>query len=253
MHRAAGLVLGALLLGGAAGARADLVPSPLQYDFGLYAVGLTSGPGATTLTNTGNQAVTVASVTLVTPPTGVFASAGGSCGAAPFTLAAQASCTLLHTFSPSRTDWFYETHRLTLSGGNFVDFGLRGEGEAAHLAISPLHLYFPDTRVGTTSAPVTTTVMNDRWVPIEIVGYSSDNVPAASAFVRSGGTCPTPPFLLVSNQACTLSYTFSPTQVGESQIYLTIHGAGGSGYFPFGLNGAGLPETALFADGFEVP
>lgn len=253
MNRTGQLVLSTLLVGWAAGARADLVPSPIQFDFALHAVGSTSAPGATTLTNSGNQAVTVVSLTLVSQPSGVFAPAGGSCGAVPFTVAAQGSCTIAHTFSPNRVDTFYETLRATLSGGSYVEFGLRGEGEVAHLAISPPSLIFPDTRVGTTSLPITTSVTNDRLVPIQIAGYSTSNVPAASAFVRAGGTCPTPPFPLFFNQSCTLSYTFSPTQVGDSQVYLTIHGAESTGYFPVELSGVGLPEIPLFKNGFETP
>ncbi|HWU53298.1 MAG TPA: choice-of-anchor D domain-containing protein [Tahibacter sp.] len=253
MHCAIRSLLVTLMLGGAASAEAALVPSPLQFDFGLNAAGITSGPGTTTLTNTGNQPVAVAGIALLSQPTGVFARTGGSCSAAPFTLAAQASCTIVHTFTPSRADTFYETYRVTLSGGGFVDFGLRGEGEVGHLAISPWQLSFPQTAVGTTSAPLTLIVTNDRSVPVQISAFTSTNVPAANAFVRAGGTCPTPPFSLDSNAACTLSYTFSPAQTGESQIYVEIRTLGLSGYFPVELWGIGLPEIALFANGFEAP
>lgn len=250
MHCAVRLLLGMLLSIGAATARADLVASPPQLDFQLYPVGTTSEPRATTLTNTGNQALTIAAIAPVTAPAGVFARAGGSCGAVPFTLAPQASCTVAHTFTPNTVDTFYETQRVTMAGGGTLEFGLRGEGDIARLDISPRTVIFPDTPVGTIGPERTVQVKNIGPVPAQITGYTTTSVPAVSAFVLTGGTCPTPPFPLNPQALCTLSYTFFPGREGESTMSVDVRTFGGS--FPLDLLGMGLPETALFADGFEI-
>ena len=85
MHCAIRPLLGMLLLIGAASARADLVPWPGQVDSRWQAVGTTSDPLATTFRNTGNEPLTVVAVM---PASGAYTRVGGTCGAAPFTIAA---------------------------------------------------------------------------------------------------------------------------------------------------------------------
>src|SRR5262249_29209813 len=139
-----------------------------------------------------------------------------------------------------------------MAGGGMLDFGLRGEGDVARLDISPRIVSFPDTPVGTIGPERTVQVKNIGPVPAQITGYTTTSVPAVSAFVLTGGTCPTPPFPLNPFALCTLSYTFFPGQEGESTMAVGIRTSGASGTFPLDLWGMGLPETALFADGFEA-
>ena len=250
MHHTVRLLPGMLLLSVAANARADLVASPLQLDFQRHPVATTSEPQSTTLINTGSKALTIVAIAPATVPLGVFTRAGGSCGAVPFTLAPQGSCTIAHTFTPSRVDTFYETQRVTMTGGGTLEFGLRGEGAVAQLDVSPRIVIFPDTPVGTIGPERTVQVTNIGQVPAQITGYTTTSVPAVSAFVLTGGTCPTPPFPLNPFASCTLSYVFFPGQEGESTMEVGIR-TSASGTFPLDLLGTGLPETALFADGFE--
>jgi hypothetical protein len=242
------LLLGMLLLTGAASVGAALVPSPGQLDFRYQAVFTTSDPKATTLTNTGNQALSVVSVTQAS---GVYARAGGTCGAAPFTIAAQASCTIAHTFTPSRVDLFYQTLTVTLAGGERVDFGLAGEGSEGYLEITPPSLWFSSTPVGTIGIEQSANLFNNRPVPMQILQIGSTSVPGAAAFVRSGGTCPQPPFQQGAYASCTLAYTFAPTEVGN--VWMTVDIMASSGTFVLHLSGDGAPEISLFGDGFETP
>lgn len=132
-----------------------------------------------------------------------------------------------------------------------MDFGLRGEGAVARLDVSPAVVTFPDTPVGAIGPELTTQMTSAGKVPVQITGYTSTSVPAISAFVRTGGTCPPPPFPLNVFASCTLSYTFAPSQEGVLSMDVDIVTATGS--FPLHLLGTGLPETALFTDGFEAP
>ncbi|MCQ4166668.1 choice-of-anchor D domain-containing protein [Tahibacter harae] len=245
MHCAIRLLPGILLLSGAAGARADLVPSPGQLDFRYQAVGTTSEPKATTLINTGSQSLNIVAVT---PASGVYARAGGTCGAAPFSLAPQASCTIGHTFTPTSAKLFYQTLTVTLSGGSSVNFGLAGEGALGYLEITPPSIWYLPVPVGSSSPELTASLFNNRVVPMHVLQFLPS--PVVNAFVRTGGTCPEPPFEVSAFGGCTLAYTFRPTAVGLASMTLDIMGSSGS--FVLALAGEGLPELPLFGDGFEA-
>ncbi|MCQ4166162.1 choice-of-anchor D domain-containing protein [Tahibacter harae] len=241
------LLLGMALLGGISSGGAVLVPSPAQVDFGDQATGATSDPMPTTFRNTGNQAVTVTAVSAVT--LAAFVRAGGTCGEPPFTVAPQASCTIEHTFTPYLVQAYCGYAHLTLAGGGRVDFGLAGEGNVAYLDIWPPSLsYFP-VDVGTSSEGQTINLSNLRPVGMTVSHMYLDG-PDASAFVRTGGTCPTQvPFYWGASSSCTLTYRFVPDHVGSHSASMNILG---SGSFGFSLSGDGAPETPLFGDGFEA-
>jgi len=240
------LFLGALLLSVVANVRADLVPSPGQVDFGYQAVSTTSEPKATTLRNTGSQPLSVNSMTQAT---GAYARVGGTCGAPPFTIAAQSSCTLEHTFTPSASTQFPQTHTVTLAGGSTVAFGLYGQGDVGFLEISPMSLSFPPTPVGPVGNTMTATMNNIRSVPMVIAQMTTTSAPEGS-FVRTGGTCPEPPFEVGGPGGCTVQYTFTPREVGPASGALSI--VASSGTFVLFLSGDGEPETPLFTNGFEA-
>lgn len=247
MYCAVRLVLGMLLLSAGVSARADLVRSPLQLDFGYQAVGITSEPQPTTLINTGSQALTI---TAVSAATGDYARAGGTCGAAPFTLAANASCTIEHTFRPTSVGPLYQTIVVTVTGGSTFNFGLAGEGAQGFLEFTPSRLYFPSVPVGSSSNEVTASLANPRLVPLYVT--QAGPLPSVNPFVRTGGTCPQPPFVLGAfGGNCTLTYIFVPTAVGHTSMDLGILATAGS--FSLSFNGEGLPEVPLFQNGFEAP
>lgn len=233
-----------LLLSGVATARADLVPSPELMDFGYQAVNFTSAPRATTFRNTGDQPLTAVAVTSAS---GAYARTGGTCGAPPFTLAPQASCTMEHTFRPSAPGWFTQPLSVTLSGGSSVNFGLMGQGEVAYLQFSPPSLTFFPTRVGTIGESITVALRNTQPVPLDVVQISEVGAQVGS-FVRTGGTCPEPPFTLGN---CAMDYTFVPQAVGSATMQLYIVATSGS--FSLPMSGEGTPEIPLFADGFDAP
>lgn len=246
------LLLGMLLVCGSA--KADLVVTPWELDFQIQAIQLPSEPRAATFTNTGNEAVTVVAIATVLPPLNVFRRAGGSCGEVPFTLAPQATCTISYTFAPLGTHTYSERFRVTLAGGSSVEFVLRGVGDVGFLQMSPSTLEFPPTPIGTASPEMSVLIENPRPVAVSVRSFMPTNsVPAASAFVLTGGTCPTPPFLFPAQWSCMLFYTFLPAQQGDSTTDIAIRTGWGSGFFVFTLTGTGLPELPLFGDGFEQP
>ena len=238
-------LLTAMLLCSAASASAELVPSPLPVDFGYQRLGFASPPMATTLRNTGNESVTV---TAVSNATGIYARVGGTCGAPPFTIAAQSSCTIEHTFTPDFEEAFYQTYYLTLAGGDSVGFSLRGEGALGLLRVRPSDLQWFFIPVGTIGEEKLAYLENDGRVPLTVTEIRTSSVPAASAFVQTGGNCPTPPFELVLQ--CAMFYTFVPAQVGQSTMELDFD-AGRAGTRSLSLSGVALEEIPLFKNGFD--
>ncbi len=72
--------------------------SPPALDFGDVAAGQTSSPASVTITNGGDAALLLDSISAVPLP---FAAAGGSCGTAPISLDPAQSCELEFVYSPT--------------------------------------------------------------------------------------------------------------------------------------------------------
>lgn len=87
------------------GTQATLSISPLQPMFPNVFVG-TNASAPVTITNTGTGNLTVNSISAPAAP---FSVTGGTCGPAPFTLGAGASCTIIYTFAPSAAGTFDQT------------------------------------------------------------------------------------------------------------------------------------------------
>jgi len=82
----------------ARGVLPTLTAAPALLDFGNIAPGGTAGPLTLTLANTTAVAVDIGSIAVPSAP---FVASGGTCGAAPFTLAPGQSCTFAYSFSPT--------------------------------------------------------------------------------------------------------------------------------------------------------
>jgi hypothetical protein len=82
----------------ARGVLPTLTAAPSSLDFGNIAPGGTAGPLTMTLSNLSAVSVDVGSIAAPAAP---FVASGGTCGAAPFTLAPGQSCTLAYSFAPT--------------------------------------------------------------------------------------------------------------------------------------------------------
>ena len=270
MNRTIRLLLGALLLCCAASAQAQLAANPAELqlpegvvgqgeqgglqaqslNFGVQARGTTVGPLDVTLHNTSAAALNVGSLT---PATGVYARVGGSCGTVPFTLASQASCTLGYTFTPNGIGEFrqYLYLGVTPNVGPTVYFDLTGEGDIGHPTVQPSNIYFlPDIVVGEISQEAFVTLQNTGRVPMQVLGIAPYDPPPVASFVRTGGSCGTPPFTLYAYASCTVGFTFAPIAVGEIRMDVRFaHNVGSAESVT--LIGVGLPESPIFANGFD--
>ena len=247
MHAAVRLFSGILLLCWAVSSRAQLAVNPGQLNFPIMAVGATAGPLFVTLSNTGTTTLTVVSLTAAT---GVYARAGGSCGMVPFALTSQASCTLGYTFTPNSVDTFYQLLRATPNAGDFVDFGLAGEGALGRLVVDRNLDFFQPIPVGTISQEKIASLMNEGAAPVRVTAIAPFIVPPVVSFVRTGGNCPEPPFTINPFLGCQIRYVFAPVVVGEVQLDMQFHNNAGSAE-TMTLRGVGTPGELVFANGFE--
>jgi uncharacterized repeat protein (TIGR02543 family) len=95
----------------------NIVVSPVSKDFASIATGTTSTGQTFTISNTGEQNLTVSSITLAGGESGMFAAdkgngASGTCGATP-TITSAGSCTISTTFSPISSGNKTTTLRIT--------------------------------------------------------------------------------------------------------------------------------------------
>jgi hypothetical protein len=178
-----------------------VAPDPLG--FGNVIVGGTDTQSVT-VTNAGDG---VLSVSAVTAPTAPFAPTGGSCGVAPFTVAAGGSCTLAYAFSPGATG--LATQLITVSSdapaGSDDQFTLQGTGVQPAASLDLTSLSFGPLAPGD-AASDTVTVTNNGDGDLVISGLTDPGPP----FSITGGSCTALPATVPPGASCTLVIQFAP-------------------------------------------
>jgi len=183
--------------------QATLSPSALT--FSGQALGTTSAAQTVTLQNTGSGGLTLSGFTV----TGDF----GETDNCPASLAQGASCTLQVTFTP---------HEVGSRGGSLTaasnsvtpvsPVALSGTGNAAEAVVSPASLSFNQV-VGTTSSAQTVTLSNPGNIALSIT-----SIAATSPFAQTNNCGAS----LAAGANCTISVTYSPTNVGTNSGSVTI-------------------------------
>jgi len=180
--------------------------SPSSYDFGNQVVGTTSPPDTITLTNKGNGALTISSITA----SGDF-SQTNTCGSS---LAASASCTLSVTFKPTAAGTRTGAVTITDNASPATQsVSLTGTGTAPLVSLSPTSLTFPAQAVGTSSSAQSVILSNTGSATLSIISIT------ASGDFSQTNTCGSS---LAASASCTLSVTFKPTAAGTRTGAVTI-------------------------------
>lgn len=112
--------------------------SPAAITFAPVPVGGSMGPQTVTLTNTGDETLTVTALTAAAAP---FALSADSCGAVPFMLLGGASCTLSYMFSPTAPGAASQSIVVTANvpvGGPITLSGTGTEGGATGGGVYPV-------------------------------------------------------------------------------------------------------------------
>ena len=206
--------------------------SPSNLTFNNQVVRTTSAAQTIALTNTGNSALTVSSIT----PAGNYAETDDCITRSP--LAPTASCMISVTFTPLGLGTLSGSLTINDNGsGNPQVVNLLGTGVSVPAPVASLSsssLNFGNQFVGTTSSSMTVTLGNTGTAPLTITGIT------ASGDFLPGSNCGTS---LVAGAQCSISATFTPTTGGTRTGTLTIQDNAGSGTQTVGLSGVGVVPT----------
>jgi hypothetical protein len=201
--------------------------------FAQQQVGTASAAQQVTLTNTGDEALTLIAASTL----GDF-SVVNSCANS---LNGHSSCSMNVVFNPRNVG--LETGTLTVADEyRSQTVALSGTGVApAGVSLAPTQgLSFGATGVGVTSAVQTVTLTNNGGLPLSIgsVGVTGDFVVAANGCGAS----------LAQGSACAIQVAFAPTAGGARTGTLTVVSNAANSPQTMALNGAGVNFT-LAADG----
>jgi hypothetical protein len=246
-------------LNGPVGAGAGPLPgpnvslSPSSVVFAGQPLATVSGAQTVTLTNAGTAPLTISSISVGGTNGSDFAQTN-TCPLAPSTLAANGSCAISLTFTPSAQGARSATlsivdnapgtpHALSVSGTGTPPL-------TAVVSLSPSAVTFSPQAVNSTSGAQTITLTNTGTAALTLTSIGVTG--AAAGEYAQTNTCALAPATILAGAACTISVTFSPLSSGTRSAALTIvDNAPGSPHSAT-LSGSGtLPVGTYFLDGFE--
>lgn len=223
--------------------------NPASLSFAATTIGQSASPLATTLSNTGNAALNVGTLTLSGAAAGDYAVSGGTC-ANGTSLAAGASCTVQVAFKPTasgaRGASLVIAHNAT---GGSSTVALSGTGNAvaqATVALSANALDFGALVAGAASPAKSITVNNTGQAALT---FSSITVGGANANVFTlGGTCATGTSVPAGG-SCTVTVTANPSANGTFSGNLSLASNASNGAVSVALSGTvSAPAPAVTAN-----
>jgi hypothetical protein len=219
-------------LSGTGNAAATDTLSPAALSFAAQTVGSSSATQQVTLTNSGDVALTLITVSA----TGDFTAVNG-CGSS---LGAHSSCAISVTYVPRSTG--AESGTLTVTDvTRSQTVTLSGTGLApAGVSLTPVRLSFGSLGVGRVSGPQTVTLTNNGGSPLTVgtTAISGD-------YALASNSCPA---TLAANAACALVVEFAPTATGTRAGTLSVSDSAASSPQTVPLTGTGV-DFSFVAEG----
>ncbi len=206
--------------------------SPTALNFGSVATGSKSAAQTVTVSNPTNAAASVSGIST----SGDFAQTN-NCGSS---IAANGSCTVSVTFSPTATG--SRTGTLTVSAGGVTDtVSLSGTGTAPGpvLNANPASLTFAKTVVGSTAPSQSVTITNSGTSAATVSGVT------VSGDFSQTNNCGS----VAVGGSCTVTVTFKPTAGGSRTGTLTVTSNANNSPTTAGLSGTGIDSTTNLAAG----
>ena len=229
------------------GTQPAAVLSSASLSFGNVNVGVTATQPSITLTNTGNQSLTISSVK-INPSVGTpgdFALSGSNTCETVGSLAAGANCTISVTFKPAAQGLVTGQVDITDDApGSLQTIALSGTGTAPGVSLTPSSLNLGSEDVGSTSAAQTATLSNTGTGPLTInsIGIMGAN---PNDFGETN-SCPINPQQLSSGNSCIISVTFTPTAKGSRLATLSVSDTGPGTPQTVALSGNGTQPVVAF-------
>lgn len=194
------------------GLRGDLVIVSNGVDLGSVALGVTSQPATVPLSNSGNDAVNIGTISATAP-----FSQTNNC---PAILNAGSSCNIMVSVTPTSVGSLSGTLTASgtaIQGATTQSTSLAATAVSGVLDLSTGSIAFPDTPVNTTSSAETVIVSNHGNSALANLSI------ATSGDFTQSNNCPTS---LAVNQSCSVSVMASPTTSGALTGTLDITATG---------------------------
>jgi len=197
------------------GAQPVVALSPKSLAFGSVIVGQSSAPQVSTLTNSGDYALTISSVTLAGTDTQDYSQSNNCVGSVP----AGGSCTITVVFTPTATGSRTAVVGITDNApGNPQTISLSGAGVSTGLSINPSSLSFGDQLLNQKSVAQVISITNTGTTtiqftqPIAVTGQDPQDFPMSTT---CGAT-------LLSGKSCKVTVAFLPLVLGDFSAQVTI-------------------------------
>ena len=214
---------------GSGGSRGAISVAPTSLDFGSVPVGQHGPAKSVTVTNTGDGADEVTTVSVTEP----FAADGSGCVSKP--LQPGGTCTVRVTFTPTAGGDQSGKLMIATRNGGSASVTLSGSGAISAFSVTPRKVAFGEVPVGQRSAAKTVTVHNtgDLDVTVNRVTDGSFVLDAARCTGRT----------LAPGQSCAITVAFEPTGTGPVTDTLVV--ATSAGRFTVALSGTGTRSHGI--------
>jgi Abnormal spindle-like microcephaly-assoc'd, ASPM-SPD-2-Hydin/Cep192 domain 4 len=220
--------------------------SPSSLTFGNQNVGSTSTAQTITLTDTGQDALTVSGVNIAGADAGDFKETDNCVG----TVAANASCTISVTFAPSAPLGRTATLSITdNAAGSPQNVGLTGTAVGPAVSLSPSSLNFSGQLVGSASSNQTVTLTNsgNANLTINSAGISGPN--AGDFLIAASGTTCSAGTSIAAGANCGIAVNFVPSGSGGRVATINISDNASSSPQNVPLAGTGEDFSVAVASG----
>lgn len=223
--------------------------APATLAFAGTTVGQASAALSTTLSNSGNAALTLSALGISGANAADFSINGGSCSAGA-SIAAGASCTVQLVFRPAaagaRSAALNFSHNAAGGSSSVTLSGTGNAVPAATIALSASSLNFGSVVTGSATPAQTVTVNNAGQAALSFssIGLSGTN---ASLFTLGGSCATASP--VPAGGSCTITVTATPTSAGAFSASLNLASNASNGAATIGLGGtASAAAPALAAN-----
>jgi trimeric autotransporter adhesin len=240
--------------------------SPATADFGSITTGAASSAQTFTLSNAGNAALVITSISLGGANPDSFIVVNDSCatggtadarparsraitrrGSSPRDLPALppgSTCQILIVFSPTTAGPSSAALTIVDQVGTQTAMltGTGVQAATAQAALTPGADNFGTISAGTTSAATTFTLTNAGTAALSITSFSIGGA-NSSSFLQGTSTCESS---LAAGASCTTAVTFAPTSAGTFTATLSVTDSVGTQTSPLTGTGAALASTADF-------
>jgi Cep192 domain 4/HYDIN/CFA65/VesB-like, Ig-like domain/Abnormal spindle-like microcephaly-assoc'd, ASPM-SPD-2-Hydin len=214
--------------------------NPTSLSFGNQTISTTSTAKTVTLTNSGNQSLTISSISITGTNSGDF-SQTNNCGS---TLSASGNCTISVTFTPSATG--SRSASVSISdnaGGSPQTVSLTGTGTGTpQISFSPTSWSFGNQVVSTSSTAESITVTNpgNATLTISSVTITGTN----SGDFSQTNNCSS---VAAGSGSCTIQVTFTPSATGSRSASISVSDNASGSPHTVALTGTGTAPQISFS------